>query len=221
MRMTWLAPISFLLTALCLPTVSSASVELSVLDACDRQGVAGIITDGLVSSGFKACATPEGAFAEIEDSAGNRVMKVLIDERADTLTIRIAGVTLSDSNTDDEIRRMRETLQTPGGELVARELWRRLAADGVGVDSPARERALAAIGVVATVYGQSSDDDSCFGCCGPGCWGCSGCYTPACGAHDACVRVRGHWDPFCQRLLPLAAASMACCAGFDLGPLCP
>jgi hypothetical protein len=215
------ARIACLLTVLSVPAAAGANVKLTVLHACDRQGVTGIITDGLVSPGFKACATPDGAFVEIEDSAGNTVMELVIDERTDSLTIRIAGMTLTDSNTDDELRRMREVLQTPGGELVARELWPRLAADGVGSGSPARQRALAAIGVVATVYGQSAGDDDCFGCCGPGCWGCSGCYTPACGAHDACVKFYGHWNPTCRRLLPLAAASMACCAGFDLGPLCP
>jgi len=219
--MTWIAAISFLLTALCVPAPTDATIKLVVVDACDRQGVTGTISDGLVIPGFKACATPDGAFAEIRDSAGSLVTEVLIDERNDSLTIRIAGVTLTDSNTDEELRRMREALQTSGGELIARELWRRLAAEGMDSGSPVRRRALAAIGVVATVYGQDSSGDDCFGCCGPACWGCSGCYTPACGIHDACVRLRSHWDRTCQRLLPLAAASMACCAGFDLGPLCP
>lgn len=37
---------------------------------------------------------------------------------------------------------------------------------------------------------QAAND--CFGCCGPGCWGCTGCYTDACRAHDQCVADHGH-----------------------------
>ena len=37
---------------------------------------------------------------------------------------------------------------------------------------------------------QAAND--CFGCCGPGCWGCTGCYTDACREHDQCVADHGH-----------------------------
>jgi len=39
---------------------------------------------------------------------------------------------------------------------------------------------------------QAQAADDCFGCCGPGCWGCTGCYTKACRAHDQCVKDHGH-----------------------------
>jgi hypothetical protein len=35
-------------------------------------------------------------------------------------------------------------------------------------------------------------ENSCFGCCGPGCWGCSGIYADDCFGHDQCVCERGH-----------------------------
>lgn len=50
----------------------------------------------------------------------------------------------------------------------------------------------------------------CFGCCGPGCWGCwllGKCYTLACVAHDACVAALGHTHPLCLKLLLVAIKS--------------
>lgn len=43
--------------------------------------------------------------------------------------------------------------------------------------------------------------DQCHGCCGPGCWGCTGCYTSACAAHDTCVAERGYFHDYCMYLL--------------------
>ena len=55
----------------------------------------------------------------------------------------------------------------------------------------------------------SASTQSCQGCCGPGCWGCSGCYTNACMAHDNCVQIHGHI--YCLGLLDDAIASMLEC----------
>lgn len=55
--------------------------------------------------------------------------------------------------------------------------------------------------------GKSTMDD-CLGCCGPGCWGCTGCYTSACLAHDVCVGEYGAYHPTCMVLLAEAVASM-------------
>ncbi len=34
--------------------------------------------------------------------------------------------------------------------------------------------------------------NDCFGCCGPGCWGCTGIYNDECSGHDQCVCEAGH-----------------------------
>jgi hypothetical protein len=44
-----------------------------------------------------------------------------------------------------------------------------------------------------TFDGVTKDfDNECFGCCGPGCWGCTGIVTAECWGHDNCVRQHGH-----------------------------
>jgi hypothetical protein len=53
---------------------------------------------------------------------------------------------------------------------------------------------------------------ACHGCCGPGCWGCSGCYTAACLAHDNCVNENGYFTSASDALAVIAAASMVGCA---------
>jgi hypothetical protein len=37
-----------------------------------------------------------------------------------------------------------------------------------------------------------SSDGTCFGCCGPGCWGCTGIVNDECRGHDQCVCESGH-----------------------------
>ena len=37
---------------------------------------------------------------------------------------------------------------------------------------------------------------SCFGCCGPSCWGCTGVYTNYCKCHDSCCDHNGSWACF-------------------------
>lgn len=51
----------------------------------------------------------------------------------------------------------------------------------------------------------------CHGCCGPGCRGCSGCYTSACRDHDNCVWLLGSASPLCEPSLIIAIASLAPC----------
>jgi hypothetical protein len=59
--------------------------------------------------------------------------------------------------------------------------------------------------------------DDCYGCCGPGCYGCSGCYTGACAAHDGCIAVHGTWHPTCMVLFGAAVSSM--CSQCGIGCL--
>jgi hypothetical protein len=58
---------------------------------------------------------------------------------------------------------------------------------------------------------NSANFGECHGCCGPGCWGCSGCYTAACLAHDNCVNDNGYFTTACDALAVIAAASMVGC----------
>jgi hypothetical protein len=59
---------------------------------------------------------------------------------------------------------------------------------------------------------NSANFGECHGCCGPGCWGCSGCYTAACLAHDDCVNENGYFTSACDVLAVVAVASMVACA---------
>jgi len=54
---------------------------------------------------------------------------------------------------------------------------------------------------------------NCLGECGPGCWGILGTHycTPACLAHDICVRCLGHANATCLALFAPAAQSWAQC----------
>jgi hypothetical protein len=59
---------------------------------------------------------------------------------------------------------------------------------------------------------NSASFGDCHGCCGPGCWGCTGCYTTLCLAHDNCVNDHGYFTTTCDALAVAAAASMVACA---------
>lgn len=70
------------------------------------------------------------------------------------------------------------------------------------LEAPGESRYLLALTAMVMVVdagagapAQAGND--CFGCCGPGCWGCTGCYTKACRAHDQCVKDHGHLDIRC------------------------
>lgn len=55
---------------------------------------------------------------------------------------------------------------------------------------------------------NSTVNNLCYGCCGPGCWGCTGCYTAACAEHDYCVERYGYTSRTCLYYLSRAIASM-------------
>lgn len=144
-----------------------------------------------------------------------------IDAISGSATITVGTQVLDDDWSQADHDQMVTIVNSPEGDLVSRHLWEALVNDGQDVMS----KPMAAMAANLTVYEYTMDsppsaDGGCFGCCGPGCWGCTGCYTAAREAHDACVEVWGPTDPICQKLLALAALSAWCCRGYEIPGIC-
>lgn len=87
--------------------------------------------------------------------------------------------------------------------------------EGVSASSPKAGRRLAAasqkVSYLESTAAAPALSGECHGCCGPGCWGCSGCYTEACRLHDNCTNENGYLTSACDALLVVAVASMTNC----------
>lgn len=171
---------------------------------------------------FESRETAWGAESRIRAGNGQVMTEVVVDEVLGTFVYRVAGVEISPNGEGPDGESRRRTFDRPEAELAATEIWKSLVDRGLDPASKAMA-ALAAnlVGYEAAAQSPLAGDDlSCLGCCGPGCWGCTGCYTQACLAHDLCVAAFGILDPRCNSIVYFAALSAWCCVGVDLGGLC-
>lgn len=163
-------PLVLLLTFGPLVVPAHASVTITVDSACSGSGFSGTLSDGAVSPQFEACTTASGVYAKIFTTGGQVVSHVVMDEAADSMTVTVAGIAFTGSNTSAELDQIRAALRTGEGDLLGNELWRRLVGAGrnpVTTD----KKTMAAIGAALMLYDQSqaaSGSGGCFGCCGPG-----------------------------------------------------
>lgn len=200
---------------------SEVKLEMGNENRCP--GIAGKLKRDRVEVTFEAFATPTGAESRIRTSTGEVLTEIIVDSVAGVFEYRAGGVTLSDNLTPEEAERAASVFEREEAALIAEHLWPAL--QGKGYSPKSREMAslaanLTGYEVVSRRGPPNAQTDACFGCCGPGCWGCTGCYTGACAAHDACVARYGHANPLCATLLHMAAISAWCCRGVDMGSLC-
>ena len=131
---------------------------------------------------------------------------------AEKTEVTIAGIQLTSQSevTDEEAQGVAEFAATNEAAAI-----RALAASLAGAKAVDKRIDVLGFSAIALVLGEGAGMPQfamadCFGCCGPGCWGCfllGSCYTLACAAHDGCVANWGPKHPACLALLLVAIAS--------------
>lgn len=112
--------------------------------------------------------------------------------------VTVAGVTIKmdDEVTDEQAAAIESFSGTEEAAAI-----RAMASALAGTVSEQQKPAYLGLATLALTLGEGEGmpqfavGNNCFGCCGPGCWGChllGDCYTDACRAHDACVAQHGH-----------------------------
>ena len=131
----------------------------------------------------------------------------------DLVKVSVAGVEITSEAeiTEDEAKRLADFAQSEEAAAI-----RALATALAGSAALENRTRLLGFTAAAIVLGegpgapQFAIGRDCFGCCGPGCWGCyllGRCYTAACTVHDGCVAILGHTHPTCLKLLLVAIRS--------------
>ncbi len=166
-------------------------------------------SEDITLSYFNRTSYDGQATASISGDDGNVLAEAMIDrERA---TVVIAGVYItSETEITEEEEKIVDAFSQTKEATAIRALVTALA-DEIPAEERGKMSGLIAIGMMLgegpgarTIFGD------CFGCCGPGCWGCwlaGNCYTRACAVHDGCVEAYGHKNKKCLALLAVAVAS--------------
>lgn len=149
------------------------------------------------------------AIANVSDGDGNVLAEAIIDRERATIIIAGIAITSETEITEEEERIVDAFSQTREAALI-RSMVSALA-DEIPPEERGKMSGLIAIGMMlGEGPGARSIFGDCFGCCGPGCWGCwlaGNCYTSACAVHDGCVERLGHKNKKCLALLAVAVAS--------------
>jgi hypothetical protein len=147
--------------------------------------------------------------ARVLDADGNTIAEGAVT--SDTAMVELAGVKITSETeiSEEEGMKLDSFLESKEAEVL------RALATALAEDTPPEDRgSLVGLNAIAFIVGEGPGayrtalGDDCFGCCGPGCWGCwlaGNCYTMACAAHDGCVEMYGHRR--CLRLLAVAIVS--------------
>lgn len=206
------------------PAPAIAEIRLEISPAGDGSSLTGSLDEDGTGVKFESFDTGSGAEARIRLPSGEVLTEVIVDEASGTLEYRAGGVRIDEHTLPEDLSRAFRVFDRPEAALVARELWTRLVERGADPES----RSMAGLAAVlvgyetvpARYFPSGRGKESCLGCCGPSCWGCTGCYTRACLLHDLCVMTGNPTRPECNALLTLAAISAWCCRGVHLGRLC-
>src|SRR6185295_14166869 len=131
----------------------------------------------------------------------------------DLVKVTVAGVEITSEKeiTEDEAKILADFAQSEEAAAI-----RALATALAGSAEVEKRTKLLGFTTAAIILGEGPGAPQfavardCFGCCGPGCWGCyllGRCYTLACAVHDGCVDLLGHLHPACLKLLLVATRS--------------
>lgn len=149
------------------------------------------------------------ATASVSDADGKVLAEAMVSSESATVIVAGVQITSEYEPTDEEAKIVDAFTGTKEAAAI-RALVTALA-DEIPVDARGKMSGLIAIGfMLGEGPGARAIFGDCFGCCGPGCWGCwlaGNCYTTACAVHDGCVALYGHTNKKCLALLAVAVAS--------------
>jgi hypothetical protein len=186
--------------------------RLTVTTSAEDESISGRFSSADVTLDYASRMSSDGqALASVSGADGNVLAEAVVSrERA---TIIVAGVQITSETevTEDEAMIVDAFSRTQEAAAI-RALVTALA-DEIPPEARAKMSGLIAIGfMLGEGKGARTIFGDCFGCCGPGCWGCwlaGNCYTTACAVHDRCVELYGHKDRRCLALLAVAIVSYA------------
>ncbi|HYG62634.1 MAG TPA: hypothetical protein VEL74_08635 [Thermoanaerobaculia bacterium] len=196
---------------------SSVPLEgrLEPVDTGSERAVAGMFSWEEVPLGYSGEISEDGgrATALVTDAEGRVLAEAVIDEKGSTVILAGVKITSEEEISDQESARVAEFVDTKEAAAI-----RALATHLAGLTPAEKRDKLLGITAVALTLGEGRGVPEvllkafgdCFGCCGPGCWGCylaGNCYTGACAVHDGCVERLGHRHKTCLKLLAVAVAS--------------
>lgn len=159
---------------------------------------------------YESETTREGTVtARVLDANSNTIAESTVT--SDSATVVLGGVRITSETeiSEEEGVKVDSFLVSKEAEVL-----RALATALAEATPPEGRGNLVGVNAIAFIVGEGPGayrtalGDDCFGCCGPGCWGCwlaGNCYTKACAVHDGCVEMYGHRR--CLKLLAVAVVS--------------
>jgi len=175
--------------------VSTSSVTVNVDNSAQRIDATYSTADDLLAYQGQFFSNAQGAPESFTASVGSQKSGTFAEGSfaKDHFWIRLGAVEIDSASPITE--EQAEMIAAFAATEDATELRKMVQA--LYLEASAEKRYLLALTAMVMVVdagagapAQAADD--CFGCCGPGCWGCTGCYTKACRAHDQCVKDHGH-----------------------------
>lgn len=199
------------------PVSTSASVSVSIDDSTERiDATYTTAEENLVYQGYYV-RNAQGAAESFEATVSSESSGTFATGSfsRDHFQITLGKVVIDSSSpiTEEQAAELEAFAKTEDATGL-RKMLRALSVETASESS----NYLVALTAMAMVIGNGDGgvaaqaDDDCFGCCGPGCWGCTGCYTNKCAQHDQCVKDHGHFHFRCLAKLIPAIFSLVECA---------